>query len=69
MPQPPTKATVELACTRFLELGVGKDGKGHVVIRSGPLGAYVASRERPGKWVEAFWSEAYVQKVVDVTGE
>lgn len=68
MPGPPTKITVENACARFLELGVGKDGKGHVVIRSGSLGAYVASRERPGKWIDAFWTEVDTQKIVDVTG-
>jgi len=68
MPQPPTKVSVEEACARFLELGVGPDGNGHVVIRSGSLGAYIACRERPGKWVDAFWREADAQKIVDVTG-
>jgi len=48
---------------------VGKDGHGHVVIRSGALGAYVASRARPGgAWVDAFWTPSDADKVVDVTG-
>lgn len=68
MPQPPTKSSIQEASARFLELGVGPDGKGYVVIRSGSLGAYVASQEYGG-WVDAFWQEADAQKIVDVTGE
>ncbi|KAH8113426.1 Ribokinase-like protein [Phellopilus nigrolimitatus] len=68
MPQPPSKASIEEACMRFLELGVGPDGKGHVIIRSGSLGAYVASRARSGRWIDAFWTDAHSEKVVDVTG-
>jgi hypothetical protein len=68
MPGPPTKDLVEKACAAFLELGVGPNGLGHVVIRSGEMGAYVASRTRPGMWVDAFWTTAEADKVVDVTG-
>lgn len=68
MPQPPTKSTVEQACHRFLDLGVGQEGKGTVIIRSGSMGAYVASREHAGRWVPAFWGANEGHKVVDVTG-
>ena len=67
--QPPTKGTIEQACSRFLEIGVGRNGNGHVVIRSGALGAYVASRQQQGRWVGAFWSEEASDKVIDVTGK
>lgn len=68
MQQPPTKASIEEACTRFLDLGVGAGGKGHVVIRSGALGAFVQSRDRPGEWVDAYWTSADKDKIIDVTG-
>jgi len=32
------------------------------------MGAYVASSTRPGKWIDAYWSEKDPRKVVDVTG-
>lgn len=60
---------IEQACARFLDLGIGRNGQGYVVIRSGGIGAYVASRTRAGLWVEAFWSEADADKIIDVTGE
>ena len=53
---------------RFLKYGVGPNGRGHVIIRSGELGALVACREKPAKWVDAFWTEEDAAKVVDVTG-
>lgn len=63
----PTKALIEQAAQRFLDIGVGESGAGCVIIRSGPMGAYVASRADGGKWVAAFWSNND-EKVVDVTG-
>lgn len=65
---PPTKTSIEAACAKFLQLGVGEEGKGSVVIRSGALGAYVASRTAAGRWVDAYWTEADLEHVVDVTG-
>jgi len=38
-----------------------------VIIRSGAMGAYVATRAKGGKWVDAFWTDNK-DKVVDVTG-
>ena len=64
----PTKGLVEQAANRFLDLGVG-NGQGHVIIRSGAMGAYVAARSTPGKWIDAFWTTGSKQKVVDVTGQ
>ncbi|EIM88253.1 Ribokinase-like protein [Stereum hirsutum FP-91666 SS1] len=66
LPSTVSKSTVEHAATKLLDLGVGADGTGWVIIRSGGLGAYVASRGRKGEWIEAFWKDQ--SKVVDVTG-
>jgi len=67
---PPTKPTIELAGGKLLELGIGLAGMGAVIIRSGGLGAYVATREHGGKWVDAFWNpdEQDTSKIIDVTG-
>ena len=65
---PVTQAKIEEAASRFLDYGVGDDGKGSVVIRSGALGAYVVSRTTKGRWVEAFWGPNDLHRVVDVTG-
>ncbi|TCD71346.1 hypothetical protein EIP91_011117 [Steccherinum ochraceum] len=65
---PVTKVAVEEACNQFLKFGVGSDGTGSVIIRSGNLGAYVASSQRAGVWVDAYWTPEDEEKVVDVTG-
>ncbi|KAI0699403.1 Ribokinase-like protein [Cytidiella melzeri] len=65
---PPTKSRVEQACRQFLDLYVGPHGTGAVIIRSGHLGAYVATRNQPGRWIPAFWGPESAEKVVDVTG-
>ena len=64
----PSKEVVERAASIFLGHGVGPEGRGHVVIRCGELGAFVACRQKPGVWVEAFWTKNDGKKVVDVTG-
>lgn len=65
-----TRSNIEQAGRMFLEYGVGMDGQGVVIIRSGQLGAFVITRRRCGAWVDAYWtkSEADTQHVVDVTG-
>lgn len=68
LPLTPTKALIEEAATEFLRIGVGIDGNGWVVIRSGELGAYVKNRVQDGIWVDAFWTSDDEGKVVDVTG-
>ncbi|KAI0356585.1 Ribokinase-like protein [Trametes cingulata] len=69
MPLPPTKELIEEACRRFLEMGVGPDGNGAVVIRSGAMGACIAQKGQPFNWVDAYWSGPEgASKVVDVTG-
>ncbi|KAI9067619.1 Ribokinase-like protein [Trametes sanguinea] len=69
MPLPPTRELVEDACRRFLDMGVGLDGTGAVVIRSGAMGACIAQRGQPCSWVDAYWSgPESTSKVVDVTG-
>ena len=64
----PTKELVEEACRRFLEMGVGPDGQGSVVIRCGAMGACIAARGSPCAWIEAYWGSENSGKVVDVTG-
>jgi hypothetical protein len=69
MPLPPVHSTIEKAANQFLDIGVGRDGNGWVIIRSGALGAYVASRVCSGRWIRAYWSESEDKAaIVDVTG-
>lgn len=65
---PPSKEVIERATAKFLDHGVGPEGRGHVVIRCDEMGAYVACRQRAGVWVDAFWTKDDSDKVVDVTG-
>ncbi|KAF7352957.1 Ribokinase-like protein [Mycena venus] len=67
-PLPPTKKSIEQAALKFLELGVGTDGTGSVIIRSGGMGACVAQNGQPTRWVPAFWTSKNEDKIVDVTG-
>lgn len=69
MPGNPTKESVESACRIFLDMGIGPNGDGAVVIRSAAMGACIGLRGSPCTWVEAFWSgQDSTDKVVDVTG-
>ena len=67
LPLPPTKPLIEQACKTFLDLGVGLGGAGWVIIRSGELGAFIACRSQPGRWIDPYWIND--ERVVDVTGE
>lgn len=71
LPLPPNKSIIEKAARKFLDFGIGNEGHGSVVVRSGELGAYVKSRGKNGVWVDAYWTESQegAQHVVDVTGE
>jgi len=66
---PITRESVEVAAARFLELGEDNTGPKCVIIRSGALGAYVATKTDGGQWVDAFWTAGDSVKVVDVTGQ
>jgi len=66
VPLPPTKSSIEQACKAFLDFGVGPGGTGWVIIRSGNMGAYIASCFHPGTWIDAYWRTD--ERVVDVTG-
>jgi len=68
MPLPVTRSKIEEAAAKFLDYGVGDNGEGSVIIRSGALGAYIVSRIVKGRWVEAFWGPNDHDHVVDVTG-
>ncbi|KAL1761399.1 Ribokinase-like protein [Schizophyllum commune] len=66
MPGTPTRESVEEAAAKFLDYGIGEAGEGAVIIRSGALGAYVLTREKGGRWIEAYWQDQ--KDVADVTG-
>ncbi|KAF8211324.1 Ribokinase-like protein [Mycena galopus ATCC 62051] len=68
LPLPPSKKLIEHAAHKFLELSVGAQGKGCVIIRSGSMGACVASKDQSTRWVPAFWTSKNENKIVDVTG-
>ncbi|KAJ7047556.1 Ribokinase-like protein [Mycena alexandri] len=68
IPLPPTRKLIEEAALKFLELGVSVAGKGCVIIRSGAMGACVAMKNQPARWVPAFWTSKDEAKIVDVTG-
>jgi len=63
-----TRVMIEDTCSQFLAMGVGREGKGAVIIRSGELGAYVRQVGKEGLWVDAYWGGDRPEKVVDVTG-
>jgi hypothetical protein len=67
LPLPPTKPLIEQACESFLDFGVGLGGAGWVIIRSGELGAFIACRSQPGRWIDPYWT--IDERVVDVTGK
>jgi len=58
---------IEQACKTFIEFGVGLEGAGWVIIRSGELGAFIACRSQPGRWIDPYWTTN--ERVVDVTGK
>lgn len=68
LPGPPCKKTIEQAADMFIQLGVGDHETGYVIIRSGPLGAYVVQKRSDGVWIDAFFSESTSESIVDVTG-
>jgi len=57
---------IEQACKAFLDFGVGLGGAGWVIIRSGHMGAFIACRSQPGKWMDPYWRTE--ECIVDVTG-
>ena len=67
-PLPPSKESIELATDKFLEIGVGRNRSGWVIIRCGALGAYMKRGMEKGMWVQAYWTAEDSDKIVDVTG-
>jgi len=68
LPLPVTKDGIEKAADEFLDIGVGDQKSGWIIIRSGAMGSYLKSRGTKGIWVDAFWTAGDIEKVVDVTG-
>lgn len=68
LPLPPSRELIEFAANKFLDIGVGQDRTGWVIIRSGALGAYMKNERTKGAWVDAYWTREDSHKIVDVTG-
>jgi len=68
LPLPPSRELIELAAHKFLDIGVGQDKTGWIIIRSGALGAYMKSERTKGAWVDAYWTKEDNHEIVDVTG-
>ncbi|WWC92495.1 uncharacterized protein L201_007454 [Kwoniella dendrophila CBS 6074] len=62
------RPTVEKLINHFLQgIGIGKEGKGIIIIRCGKLGACVGTKDGGLKWCPAYFTEDQ-DKVKDVTG-
>ncbi len=65
------RAVLEDFATRFIELGVGQQGLGAVVLEAGEEGCMVVSSNQPIRWIRAFYGTlgpCVESKVVDPTG-
>ncbi len=66
------KAEIESLARRFLDGGVGPDGRGIVLIRAGQYGCLVSARHIPFTWLPPFYKPDPAGKpdprVVDATG-
>ncbi|KAL1412478.1 hypothetical protein Q8F55_000223 [Vanrija albida] len=63
----PTVAAVESVVEHLLDVGVGEDGGGIIVVRCGSQGACVATRAGGTRWIPAYL-DTCPQRVKDVTG-
>lgn len=57
--------TIEECCNKWLSSGIGANGNGAIVIRSGKDGCYVATGEK-NRWLPAYHQNP--DKVIDPTG-
>ncbi|CAG7849441.1 SubName: Full=Uncharacterized protein {ECO:0000313/EMBL:KIM33423.1} [Serendipita indica DSM 11827] len=63
----PSRELIEAAATQLYDFGVGPNGQGSVLIRSGELGVLI--HDSTGRlWIEAYFQSRDSDKVVDVTG-
>ncbi|CAG8907205.1 unnamed protein product [Penicillium egyptiacum] len=66
------RSEIERLGSKFLDSGVGPEGKGAVVIRAGENGCFVQSRNISSRWLPPFYEadigEEQAAKVVDATG-
>lgn len=66
------KEKIESLALRFLDSGVGPDGKGTVIIRAGEHGCFICARHLPPSWLPPFFKYGprgeHNGKVVDPTG-
>lgn len=66
------KEKIESLALRFLDNGVGPDGKGTVIVRAGEYGCFICARHLSPSWLPPFYKhgprEEHNSKVVDPTG-
>ena len=63
-----TRRSIEKLLQALLDFGIGPQGQGCVVVRSGRLGACVGTRARGLQWVPAYYTAQRQHQVIDVTG-
>lgn len=59
--------TIEKLCDEWLQMGIGSNGQGAIVVRAGKDGCLVA-RQGVRKWLPAYFNSADQSKVIDPTG-
>lgn len=65
------KHVIEQLVLRFIDSGVGRDGRGTVIVRAGEHGCVIGSRDLPPRWLPPFYDSTSGKqhvKVVDPTG-
>lgn len=65
---PLLRSALEEIISHILDLGIGENGNGAVVVRCGKLGSVVGTRKGGIRWVGAYWEEEDEWRVKDVTG-
>ena len=65
---PSLPQTLEGIIRHLIDLGIGSDGAGAIIVRCGKMGSVVGSRRIGIKWLPAYWSEDEEDRVIDVTG-
>ncbi|KAI1304827.1 Ribokinase-like protein [Xylaria venustula] len=60
-------SSIEAQARHFVTAGIGPNGNGVAVIRSGYHGVLIASKDKPAEWLPAYYGQGS-DKVVDATG-
>lgn len=62
------KIEIEEIMRYILDIGIGENGEGIVVVRCNKLGSVVGTRKQGIRWVPAYWEGEDEKRVKDVTG-